>query len=67
MKRSIEELEEELEECKCSSYDGKCRLVSDSSKVEADGHTWGVVSDHGNVELCHKGRNGRIYWHGGLV
>jgi len=61
------QLEAELETATMSYFDGKCRLVDDSSQVEADGETWGIVSDHGNVELCHKGRNGRLYWHGGLV
>jgi len=65
--RSLEQLERELEDARCSPWDGQCRLVEDSVLVKADGETWGVVSDHGNVELCHKGRNGRIYWHGGLV
>ena len=67
MKLKPDELMEELQEAKESSYDGKCRLVDESSKVQSDGFVWGVVSDHGNVELCHKGRNGHIYWHGGLV
>ena len=64
---SVEELQEEFENCKYSALDGKCRLVPDSSQVLADGETWGIVNDHGNVELCHKGKNGRIYYHGGLV
>ena len=67
MKRSIEELEAELHEAERSSWDGKRRLVADSTEVKADGETWGIVSDHGNVELCHKGRNGHLYFHGGLV
>ena len=66
-KRTVEDLTEELREAECSSWDGRRRLVDCSSKVEADGFTWGIVSDHGNVELCHKGRNGRVYYHGGLV
>lgn len=65
--RTLEELHEELESIKDCWIDGKLRLVEDSSQIEADGETWGIVSDHGNVELCHKGRNGRIYCHGGLV
>ena len=60
-------LQEELQEATCSPWDGKKRLVDDSAKVQADSQVWGIVSDHGNVELCHKGRNGRIYYHGGLV
>lgn len=67
MKHTIEQLEDELNEAKMSSYDGKCRLVEDSDAVIADGQVWGIVSDHGNVELCHRGRNGHIYYHGGLV
>ncbi len=67
VRRSMDQLIEEFAEAKWSSIDGKCRLVDDSSKVIADGHTWGVVSDHGNIELCHRGRNGHLYWHGGLV
>lgn len=66
-KLSIEQLENMLEDCKCSPYDGKNRLVTDSDKVKADGENWGVVSDHGNVEFCYRGRNGRIYWIGGMV
>jgi len=67
MKKSLETLQEELNEATKSSWDGKSRIVSDSDKIQADGQTWGVVSDHGNVELCHRGGNGRIYFHGGLV
>lgn len=67
MKRTIEQLQAELNEAQDSSYDGQCRMVDDSSKVKADGQTWGIVNDHGNVELCHRGRNGRLYCHGGLV
>ena len=67
MKRTIEQLQEEFENCKRSSFDGKTRLVDSSVNVIADGETWGIVSDHGNVELCHKGKNGHIYYHGGLV
>ena len=67
MERSIEQLTEELREARCSSWDGKCRLVDSSDKVKPDGETWGIVNDHGNVELCHKGRNGHVYYHGGLV
>lgn len=66
-KRSLEDLQGELEEARCSSWDGKARLVSDSADVQSDGQIWGIVSDHGNIELCHKGKNGRIYFHGGLV
>lgn len=65
--RSLETLQEEFREAEYSSYDGKRRLVDDSDKVQADGMTWGIVNDHGNVELVHKGRNGHIYYHGGLV
>ena len=67
MKRTIEQLEAELTECKESSWDGKSRLVSESEDVLSDGETWGIANDHGNVQLCHRGRNGRIYYHGGLV
>ena len=67
MKHSIEQLEEELYELQHPNYDSVNRLVDDSSKVISDGQTWGIVSDHGNVELCHKGKNGRLYFHGGLV
>ena len=67
MKHTIEQLEDELNEAKMSSYDGKRRLVEDSDEVIADGQVWGIVNDHGNVELCHRGRNGHIYYHGGLV
>ena len=67
MKRSPEELHEELETIRESWIDGKLRMVNDSRAVQSDGETWGIVSDHGNVELCHKGRNGRIYYHGGIV
>jgi hypothetical protein len=66
-KRTTEQLQEELSEAQCSSYDGRRRIVADSADVEADGETWAVISDHGNAELCHRGRNGRLYWHGGLV
>jgi hypothetical protein len=66
-KRTLDELEAELREAECSSFDGKRRLVADSDDVHADGETWGIVSDHGNVELCHRGKNGRLYMHGGLV
>lgn len=66
-KRTPEQLSEELREAEESSFDGKCRLVGDAAEVKADGETWGVVSDHGNVELVHRGRNGRLYWHGGIV
>ena len=65
--KTIEELQGELWEAESSPWDGRCRLVKSSEDVESDGHAWGIVSDHGNVELCHKGRNGRIYSHGGLV
>lgn len=67
MKRTTEQLQEELEQAQYNFYDGKCRLVDDYTKVKADGFVWGIVNDHGNVELCHKGRNGRLYYHGGLV
>jgi len=67
MKRTPEQLEEELMNAEYSFFDGKRRLVENSDDVKADGETWGIVNDHGNVELCHKGRNGRIYYHGGLV
>ena len=67
MKCTLEQLKEELYEARCSSWDGKNRLRESSDDVLADGHVWGILSDHGNVELCHKGRNGRIYYHGGLV
>jgi hypothetical protein len=66
-KYSTEDLIEILEEVGESSYDGKCRAVSDSSEVEADGEMWAVISDHGNAQICYKGRNGRMYWVGGLV
>ena len=67
MKRTLEQLQEELHEARESSWDGLCRLVSDDDDVKADGEVWGIVNDHGNVELCHKGRNGHLYLHGGLV
>jgi hypothetical protein len=67
MKRTTEQLAEELREAEDNCLDGKRRMVSDSGEVKADGEVWGIVNDHGNVELCHKGRNGRIYYHGGLV
>jgi hypothetical protein len=69
MKRKVstEDLLDMLAEVGESSYDGKCRAVSDSSQIEADGEIWGVVSDHGNVELGYRGRNGHLYWLGGLV
>lgn len=67
MKHTLEQLQEELEDATCSPFDGQGRLVSDSADIQADGQVWGIVSDHGNVELCHKGHNGRIYYHGGLV
>jgi len=67
MKRTLEQLQAELEEARCSSWDGARRLVESDDSVEPDGHVWGIVNDHGNVELCHKGRNGRVYYHGGLV
>jgi len=67
MKRTTEELLEELREAEDSAFDGRRRLVSGSDEVEADGCTWGIVNDHGNVELCHKGKNGHLYFHGGLV
>lgn len=67
MKRTVEQLIDELHEAERSSWDGKSRCVDSSDQVKCDGHVWAVVSDHGNAELCHRGRNGRIYWHGGLV
>ena len=51
MKLSLSELVAELEVLKDSPIDGKNRLVSDYAEVLADGETWGVVNDHGNVEL----------------
>jgi hypothetical protein len=33
----------------------------------ADGHVWAVINDHGNADLYHRGRNGHLYYHGGLV
>lgn len=66
-KKTVEELKEELQEAACSSWDGKNRLVEDWDEVKSDDHVWGVVNDHGNVELCHRGKNGRLYYHGGLV
>jgi len=65
--KSIEELQDECREVECSSWDGKNRAVDSNDKVQSDGHVWGIVNDHGNIELCHKGRNGHIYYHGGLV
>ena len=67
MKYTAQELQEQYQEAEYSSWDGKCRLVDNSDKVKADGEVWGIVNDHGNVELCHKGKNGHLYFHGGLV
>jgi hypothetical protein len=64
---TTDELLETLENCQYSYGDGKCRIVNDSSEIEADGEMWAVVNDHGNVEIGYKGRNGRLYWVGGLV
>lgn len=66
-KYTTEELYAALEECKQSSFDGKNRCVSDSNDIEADGELWALVSDHGNAEIGYRGRNGRIYWIGGIV
>ena len=59
----IIEILAEVGEC----WDGKCRAVSDSSEIKADGEMWAVISDHGNAEIGYKGRNGRMYWIGGVV
>ena len=67
MKRTYDELMELLEECESSSYDGKNRCVADSADIMADGQVWAVISDHGNAELGYKGKNGHLYWIGGLV
>ncbi len=40
MERSIEQLQEELAEVRCSSWDGKNRLRESSDEGEADGHGW---------------------------
>lgn len=65
--RSIEQLQEELRDASDSSWDGKIRLVGDTDEVEADGRVWAVINDHGNADLYHRGRNGHLYYHGGLV
>lgn len=65
--KSAEELQEILDGIQCRWIDDVNRAVSDSSQVESDGEYWAVVSDHGNAEICYRGRNGRIYYVGGLV
>jgi len=65
--RSIEQLQEELRDASDSFCDGKIRLVEDADEIVADGHVWAVINDHGNADLYHRGRNGHLYYHGGLV
>lgn len=65
--RSIEQLQEELRDASDSSWDGKNRCVEDTDDIKADGHVWAVINDHGNADLYHRGRNGHLYYHGGLV
>jgi len=66
-KMTEDEITDLLAEVQSSSWDGKKRLVKDSDKIKADGETWGIVSDHGNVEFAYRGRNGRLYYLGGIV
>jgi hypothetical protein len=65
--KTVEELQEILDMIAYRSFDGKDRRVADSSEVMPDGEYWALVNDHGNVEIVHKGRNGHVYYHGGLV
>lgn len=65
--KSSEELSGILEEIQSRYIDNVDRRVSDSSDVQADGNYWAVVNDHGNAEICHRGRNGVLYYDGGLV
>ena len=66
-KKTVEELYSILQDISDRAYDGVKRTVSSSDDIEADGLPWAVVSDHGNVEIGYRGRNGRLYWIGGLV
>jgi hypothetical protein len=65
---SHDQLTDILYECKPeNSWDGRSRLTDDSSKIPKGDGTWGVVSDHGNVEFYYRGNNGRLYYVGGMV